>query len=93
MSIIGKIRRKIVHRHKYTDAHCPLSLKIEFNMKPSFNWTIEVPVNEATIHVYKVRIDTIEPNATFSAWDLLADYQFSYRPTRRQYNKIINYRR
>lgn len=93
MSIINKLRKKLIYRNKLITDDAPSWVRVQLRSRPQMDWSIEVPAPNGDIHVYEIQVDTISTNLIYSNWELVANYKFTYHPSRRQYNKLINYQK
>lgn len=93
MNIISKIRNKLTYRNKTISDNAPSWVRLQFDTRPQLGWHIEVPTPDGEVNVYEIQLDTISPNMIYSSWELVATYMFTYHPSKKQYNKLINYQK
>jgi len=88
MRTLDRIRASRRYKNKEHDYDIQHAIRLQFNAKPVASWTVEVPRADGKVDVFKINPTTISPNTTFSVWEIVAEYDFTYTPSKKQYHYI-----
>jgi len=88
MRILNKIIPSKRYKNKEHDYDIQHAIRLQFNAKPVASGTVEVPREDGKVDVFKINFATISPNTTFSVWEIAAQYDFTYIPSKKQYHNI-----
>lgn len=91
MKIFRKISNKIKYRKIHIDPNNALDyITLNISTKPTVTINIHIPKMNGSVNVYTVDASTITPNSIYTDWSLEAKYNFTYKPSKNKYNKLIN---
>lgn len=88
MRILNKIKPSKRYKNKEHDYDIQHVIRLEFNAKPVASGIVEVPRADGKIDVFKINFATISPNTTFSVWEIAAQYDFTYTPSKKHHHYI-----
>jgi hypothetical protein len=88
MRTIDRLRAARRYKKKELDDNVQGAIRLQFHAKPVASWTVEVPRADGKVDVFRINPATISPNTTFSVWEIGADYDFTYTPSKKEYHYI-----